>query len=210
MDSKTAVPKLGAERGAELYALPCVGDRLVAALPTVIAQVARETSVASVASRIARAFVLELGARTARVYLFSRTSERSLTLVAAENIDASTRARLRVLDAGDGVPAAVAARSGLLQLMDADDAPTFGGQRDAVGLPGAERVAMGLPLFADSVTLGALSADFDFLVPRQCAALGTLSDSLGALIDRARLRDDLASPPSDAPTRPLKPEARLW
>jgi signal transduction histidine kinase len=76
------------------------------------------------------------------------------------------------------LPAARALRSGRPELVD---------RKYAAG----EGVTLALPLLANATPIGALSADFDELRSGECPALFTLSASLGAILDRARLREEV-------------------
>jgi hypothetical protein len=164
------------------------GASLAASLPRLVAEVARETTIAAVVARIASAFVKRLGARTARVYLTGESEDGpTLRLGAAQNIDVAIRARLRTVGIDDALPAAVAARSGQVQLLDASDAATFGHSGGS-----GEGVVFALPLFSSGAVVGAVSAAFGELARKDCAALLSLSDSLGALLDPARLREEVA------------------
>ncbi len=151
--------------------------RFEAKLPKLIADVAREEGLARVVTRIATSVVTELGVRTAGVHLMSR-SGRELRLVAARNADTVAQARFDVQS--DRHPAAQAARTGLLQLADAEE--------DGDG----EGVTFAIPLFACSRTIGVVSATTRALAPKDCEVLGALSDPLGALVEREQLREEVA------------------
>jgi signal transduction histidine kinase len=168
------------------------GEAFLSALPGLIAEIARETTPVLVASRIATTFVVALRARTARVYL-TAPDRRTLHLAAAQNEDVATLTRLNTIGVDDELPAAVAARVGLLQMVDADEASTFRRPNGATRLahPGGG-VVLALPLFAGGDTVGAVSAAFDDLSLADSAALAILSDSLGAIIEGVRLRGEVA------------------
>jgi signal transduction histidine kinase len=165
--------------------------RFTMLLPKLVADVARETTAPAAAARIASTFVSALGARTARVYL-SGADSSALELAAADAVDAATLARLHSESGDDDLAAAAAVRLGLLQLLDADAPPSDRIDSGAEVTSSAEGVAFALPLFAGATTIGAVSAEFDELSVKDCLALTTLSGSLGALVDGARLRGEVA------------------
>jgi signal transduction histidine kinase len=166
-------------------------ERFASALPRLVAGVARADTTAAVASRIAGEFACVLGARTASVYL--RTADRwTLRLAGSANLDEATRSRCDSIRTTDDLPAARAVESGMLEITNAGDISPLRRTLDPRHVAHAGRgVAVGLPLFASGETIGAVSAAFDEFPSTHAAALGTLSDSLGAILDRARLRDEV-------------------
>jgi signal transduction histidine kinase len=167
--------------------------RFVAVLPKLVAEVASELTTSAVASRIATTFLHTLGARRARVYL-SNPVRGTFDLAAAEDVDAPVFARLHAPDEADDPPAAAAIHLGLLQCTEVPDAPSSRRPRGAGAPPIAiaTRASVAIPLFAEATTIGAVSAIFDAMSLEECAALRPLSDSLGAILDGARLRAEVA------------------
>ena len=162
-------------------------ERLVTSAASFLADVATGSSVSAVVTRIANGFVRTLGARAAWVHLCS--ADTQLHLVVAENLDSATFAQLRTLDSRSNLPAAVAVRSGTLQIAPSAGSLRAGRDPQAKALAG--EVVVALPLLAGTAVAGVVSASFASLARRPRAALSPLAGALGVLLDRAHLRGEV-------------------
>ena len=126
-----------------------------------------------------------------------RRSAHPARLGAAENVDAATRAAVQMLSLDDpNLGARVAVRSGLVQLRDAGDRLQGEGNVQSFRRRRrGRRGRRGPPRPALRVQRDRRRGErrFGELPPEETsAALLSLSDSLGALLDRARLRAEVA------------------
>ncbi len=172
-------------QGLESALRNVLGDaQFAAVLPKVIAAIAREETTAGVASRIVSQFVCTLGARSAVVYRVA-PGERLQRVAGYEGEGEVADESFASIGVSDDVPLARAVRTSLIQLVGATDADSG---------PRAATWGLELPLFsAGKRVIGAVSATFDEDPARRSSTFAMLCDTLGALVDRAQLRDEVVA-----------------
>jgi signal transduction histidine kinase len=146
----------------------------------------------STATAIVEQLVVSLGALTASVYVTDDAEGRTLRL--ASSNDAARTTRNDALDiATSSQPAAQAARTRSLHLAGEAEPPRSDRMRDRMVLAHCgPAVSFALPLVSGDRVLGAMAAELGAPIePRDLDELESLGVVLGAILDRARLVEEL-------------------
>jgi signal transduction histidine kinase len=144
------------------------------------------------ATSIVEQLVVSLGALTASVYVTDDAEGRTLRLASTNDVGRDTRDDLLDI-ATSGRPAAQAARARSLHLAGEEEPSSSDRMRERRAL--AHRgpaVSFALPLVSGDRLLGAVTADLGTPIePRDVDELESLGVILGAILDRARLVEEL-------------------
>lgn len=155
------------------------------AVAAFLADVARAAAPGALFASIANGIVERLGATTAEVYRAADDEGRTLGLAASRNLDIARQEQVLVIKIDDRLPAACAARTRALHLVDASARSHEAG---AGAEPGRE-VVLAFPIAAGDRLLAAVSATFAVAPsPEHCATVASLSHVLGAMVERIMLR----------------------